>query len=194
MFKRVSNLRSQIVIGDVPEGMLSPEQEDALRSAAVVLLDRFFADIDHLEAGGDFADADMVEYLPPRFLPKYDHLFAKEFLLCVATVAWKLAQPGQSTLACVGEELALHALVTEAEGILGARGALVDLADLLELATEDADYELLFDMAWDGIEDSDTGRDMRVANLAFDDWFRPFRDTDPGRRCLRGGNGVTADH
>ena len=167
------------MIGDMPDGLLSSEQKDALRSAAVVLFDRFFADIGHLEAGGDFADTDMVEYLPARFLPKYDHLFAKEFLVCVATVAWKLVQPGHSMLACVGEELALHALVTEAEEILKARGAGVDLADLLELATEDADYELLFDMAWDGIEDSDTGRDMRVANLAFDDWFKPFREGYP---------------
>lgn len=82
-----------ILIGDMPEGLLAPEQEDALRSAAVVLLDRFFADIGYLEAGGDFADTDMVEYLPARFIPKYDHLFAKEFLVCVATVAWKLANP-----------------------------------------------------------------------------------------------------
>src|SRR5690554_2532568 len=121
----------------------------------------------------------MVEYLPPRFLPKYDHLFAKEFLVCVAMVASKLTSPSHSMLACVGEELALHALVTEAEEILEARGAGTDLADLLELATEDADYELLFDMAWDGIEDSDTGRDVRVANLAFDDWFKPFREEYP---------------
>jgi hypothetical protein len=163
----------------MPEGLLSPVQEDALRSAAVMLLDRFFADVGHLEAGGDFADTDMVEYLPPRFLRKYDHLFAKEFLICVATVASKLASPSHSMLACVGEELALHALVTEAEEILEARSAGVDLADLLELATEDADYELLFDMAWDGIEDSDTGRDMRVANLAFDVWFKPFREEYP---------------
>lgn len=167
------------MIGDAPEGLLSAEQRDALRSAAVVLLDRFFADIGHLEAGGDFADTDMVKYLPARFLPKYDHLFAKEFLVCVATVAWKLAPPGHSMLASVGEELALHALVTEAEEILEARGAGVDLADLLELATEDADYELLFSMAWDGIEDSDTAREEGMANLAFDDWFKPFREEYP---------------
>jgi len=167
------------VIGDVPDGMLSSEQEDALRYAAVVLLDRFFADIGHLEAGGDFADTDMVDYLPARFASKYDHLFAKEFLICVATVAGKLVSPLHSMLACVGEELALHALVTEADGILEARGVGVDLADFLEMATEDADYELLFDMAWDGIEDSDTARDEGMANLAFDDWFKPFRQTDP---------------
>jgi len=175
----VSNQPEREVIGDVPEGMLVPIQEQALRSATVVLLDRFFADVGHLEAGGDFADTDMVAYLPQRFAPKYGYLFAKEFLICVATVAANLMHPGHSMLACVGEELALHALVTEANGILEARGAGVDLADFLELATEDADYELLFDMAWDGIEDSDTAREEGMANLAFDDWFKPFRETHP---------------
>jgi hypothetical protein len=167
------------MIGDVPEGLLSSEQEDALRSAAVTLLDEFFSDVGHLEAGGDFADTEMAGYLPARFLPKYDHLFAKEFLVCVATVASKLAGPGHSMLACVGEELALHAIVDMAAAVLDLRGEEADLGDFLELANEDRDYELLFDMAWDGIEDSDTGRDMRVANLAFDDWFKPFREGHP---------------
>lgn len=100
------------MIGDAPEGLLSSEQVDALRSATVVLLDRFFADIGHLEAGGDFSDTDMVEYLPARFLPRYDHLFAKEFLVCVAMVAWKLVQPGHSMLASVGEELTPNSVST----------------------------------------------------------------------------------
>lgn len=164
------------MIGDVPEDLLSPEQKEALRSAAVVLLDRFFSDIGHLEAGGDFADTDMVDYLPARFLPKYDHRFAKEFLICVAAVAAKLVHPGHSMLACVGEELALNALVTEAVGILEARGAEADLGGFLELATEDGDYELLFDMAWDGIEGSDAAREEGMANLVFDDWFKRFRE------------------
>ncbi len=150
------------MIGDVPDRMLSSEQEDALRSAAVVLLDRFFADIGHLEAGSDFTDTDIVDYLPARFLSKCDHLFAKEFLICVATVAAKLVHPGHSMLACVGEELALIAIVDAAEAIIDLRGEGADLGDFLELATEDADYELLFDMAWDGIEDSETGCSSRL--------------------------------
>jgi hypothetical protein len=175
----VSNFRSHIVVGDAPEGLLSVEQKDALRSAALVLLERFFADIGHLEAGGAFADTDMVEYLPARFLPKYDHLFAKEFLVCLTTVASKLVQPGNWPLTCVGEELALNALVMEAEEILEAQGAEEDLDGFRELATADADYELLFHMAWDGIEDSDIGREEGMANLAFDDWFNPFNDDLP---------------
>ena len=50
-------------MGDTPEGLLSPEQDDALRSAVATLLDEFFSDIGHLEAGGDFADTSMVSYL-----------------------------------------------------------------------------------------------------------------------------------
>ncbi len=103
--KPVSHLRMQQVIGDVPEGMRAPAQEQALRSATVVLLDRFFADVGHLEAGGDFADTDMVAYLPQRFARKYNHLFGKEFLVALGTVASKLVQPGNWPLACVGEEL-----------------------------------------------------------------------------------------
>ncbi|NIA26110.1 MAG: hypothetical protein GWP04_11160 [Gammaproteobacteria bacterium] len=33
---------------------------------------------------------------------------------------------------------------------------------------------MLYDMAWDGIEDSEFGRELRVMNLVFDEWFAPF--------------------
>jgi hypothetical protein len=64
----------------------------------------------------------------------------------------------------------------------------VDRADLLELATEDADYELLFSMAWDGIEDSETAREEGMANLAFDHWFRPFREESPVHPYVESGS------
>ena len=51
--KRVSNLRVREVIRDVPEGTLSPKQHGALDAAANVLLDQFFANVGHLEAGGE---------------------------------------------------------------------------------------------------------------------------------------------
>ena len=177
--KRSSNRRGQNVIGDVPEGMLSPKQEKALRSAAVALLDRFFADVGHLEAGGDFSDTDMAAYLPVRFLPKYNHLFAKEFLVAFSAVASKLVQPGNWPLACVAEELALHALIEEAESQLETRGEEAYLGDFRELATKDKDYMWLLDMAWDGIEDSEIGRQEGVMNLAFDAWFEPFFEGIP---------------
>lgn len=176
----MSNLRTApIVVGDVPEGFLTAKQEDALRKSATVLLDQFFSDIGHLEAGGDFADTNMVEYLPARFAPKYDHLFAKEFIVCLGTVVSKLVQPGNWPLACVGEELALNALIEDAEVILQERGDTGDLGDFRELGTKDNDYLMLFEMAWDGIEDSDLGRQVRVMNLAFDEWFVPFYEGVP---------------
>jgi hypothetical protein len=167
------------VIGDVPEGLLSATQMEALRRSATALLDRFFSDIGHLEAGGGFPDTDMMEYLPARFAPTYDHLFAKEFLVCLATVVSKLVQPGNWPLACVGEELALNALIENAEEILKEKGESGGLGDFRELATKDNDYLMLFDRAWDGIEDSDLGRQVRVMNLAFDEWFERFYEGIP---------------
>ena len=32
---------------------------------------------------------------------------------------------------------------------------------------------------WDGVEDSELGRRLGVANLRFDEWFHPFRDQIP---------------
>jgi hypothetical protein len=86
----------------------------------------------NLEAGGDFADTEMVGYLPPRFLPKYNYLFAKQFLVCVATVGSKLTHPPHSMLACAGEELALNAIVDSAEAILDLRGEEAGLGDFLD--------------------------------------------------------------
>jgi len=167
------------LIGDVAAGLLSQHQERALKAAATTLLDRFFADVGHLEAGGDFESTDLIECLPPRFASKYDHLFAKEFVVCLAAVGSKLVQPGNWPLACVAEELALHALIEEAESILEVGDEEADFGDFRELAFKDDDYLMLFDMAWDGIEDSDLGRQVRVMNLAFDEWFEAFYERIP---------------
>ncbi|CAN5697774.1 hypothetical protein BH18ACT6_BH18ACT6_25200 [soil metagenome] len=162
------------MIGDVPEGLLSAEQDKALRTATTILLDRFFADVGHLEAGGEFDDTAMAGYLPPIFLPKYTSVFAKQFLICVAMVGWKLAQPEPSRLGCVGEELALRGLIEEAEAILEVGGHDTDLGGFHELAFDDTDFLMLFEPAFDGIEDSDIGTEMGVGHLAFEDWFKPF--------------------
>ncbi len=137
------------------------------------------ADVGHLEAGGGFDTTDMAAYLPARFAARYDYLFAKEFVVCLATVACKLVQPGNWPLACVAEELALHVVVEEAEAILEAGGEEADFDDVRELAFKDEDYLMLYDMAWDGIGDSEFGRELRVMNLAFDEWFEPFHESVP---------------
>jgi hypothetical protein len=70
-------------------------------------------------------------------------------------------------------------LIEEAESILEVRDEEADFGDFRELAFKDEDYLMLFDMAWDGIEDSDLGRQVRVMNLAFDEWFEPFYEGIP---------------
>ena len=176
------------MIGDLPADLLTPQQEEALKAGATMLLDKFFADLGHLEAGGGWDTTDMAMYLPARFAAKYDYLFAKEFVVCLVTVAAKLVQPGNWPLACVAEELALHIIIEEAEAILETRGEEADFGDVRDLAFKDADYEMLYDMAWDGIEDSELGRQMRVANFAFDEWFEPFYENVPVHPYVESGS------
>ena len=59
----------------------------------------------------------------------------------------------------------------------------IDMAEYLprkhisrhNLAFEDWDFEMLFDPAYDGVDDSVDPRN-EVVNLHFDEWFKPFND------------------
>src|SRR5208282_1706491 len=52
----------------------------------------------------------------------------------------------------------------------------VDFSSFEEIAYEDADFMLLFQGSWDGIEESEIGEALGMANLRFQDWFKPFND------------------
>lgn len=167
------------MIGEVPEGLLSQAQKEALNAGVSLVIDMFLDDLIALRSGGEFEDTSMSDQLPARFAHKYDPGFPRKFLVAAVTAAWKLAQPGSWPLGCVAEELALQAIVDHAEAVLQLEGSSEDLTDFLDLATKDSDYLLLFDPAWDGIEDSQQGRDARVVNLKFEEWFEPFYDAMP---------------
>ncbi|MGH8923843.1 MAG: hypothetical protein ACRDWA_04250 [Acidimicrobiia bacterium] len=175
----MSNRRERDVIGNVPEGLLTAKQEKALDAGVSLVIDMFLDDLFLLASNGEFEDTNMSGHLPARFAHLYTRGFARKFFVSAVTVSWKLAQPGSWPLGCVAEELALQAIVDHAEEWLSAGESTEDLADFLDLATKDGDYQLLFDMAWDGIEDSREGRDHRVWNLRFEDWFEPFYDEVP---------------
>jgi hypothetical protein len=70
--------------------------------------------------------------------------------------------------------MALAALLSEAEAWLEDRGSEVDLRLAAGGAFQDTDFELLFKPAYDGIEDADETAHLAIANLGFDDWFKPF--------------------
>jgi hypothetical protein len=167
------------MMGSELRSILRTDHQRALLTAVHVLIDQFLDDIVALQRGDHFADTGMADHLPSTYCHRYDLLVAKRFLACVYTVAWKLQSPDPQVLACVGEELALHALIQSAEAILESKGASAGFDLLRETAFEDEDYALLFDPQWDGIEDSERGRRLGIANLRFDEWFKPFRKEAP---------------
>jgi hypothetical protein len=167
------------MIGSELRSVLRADHQRALATAVHVLIDEFLDDVVALQRGERFADTGMADHLPSTYCHRYDLLVAKRFLACVYTVAWKLQSPDPQVLACVGEELALHALIRSAQVILESKGAEAEFDLLCETAFEDEDYALLFDPQWDGIENSERGRRLGMANLHFDEWFKPFREEAP---------------
>ena len=117
----------------------------------------------------------LTAYLPERYAARYSPQFIKQFALCLFTVAWKLAQPAWIRPACVAEELALRALIREAEAVLEQEGRRpFDFGDFEDEAFDDLDFEYLFTPATDGIDRSPAGAWLGMGSLAFDDWFTPF--------------------
>lgn len=146
----------------------------ALGDGAVIVLDEYLEALASLGRHEPFAQTAMADALPRTFLPRYDLLFAKGFVLCVSTVVWKLQSPDQQELARVAEELALNASIGQAAALLETHGQEVDLGDVYELAFQDLDFEFLLEARFDGIEDSNLAQPLRLANLRFEDWFTPF--------------------
>ncbi len=99
--------------------LLPPGYRRALEAGNAWLIERRFDDIAAFrDVGWRVADWALVAHLPSRYLLRYTPLFVKQFFVCVLTVAWKLAQPSWVPLACVAEELALRAIIREAEAVL----------------------------------------------------------------------------
>lgn len=165
--------------GAFDDAALPPSHRAALEHACSVLLDEFLDDVADLAARpGSWDDTYMASYLPERYREHYTPFFAREFLCCASTVAWKLAQAEWLGAACLAEELALNALVERA----GAE---------LELAGEDADFDAFMSEAFEStafeemldVDDEDGAaapRRPEVSGRAIpvDEWFRPFHEGD----------------
>ena len=150
---------------------------EALRDAAIIYLDECFSTIADGEPGQSYADTPIGSYLPQRYEHYYDGRFARDWATTVAVVGWKLAQPSDVTLACVAEELALFALIRQAQVLLDLRELENDeqaWSDFRDLVFEDEDFLFLFNPEFDGIEETDWAREHAVVGLKFNEWFRPF--------------------
>lgn len=155
--------------------VLSPDEFYALSEGIDLLIDQSFDDVIGIGSPGwSVANSFMADHLPRRYLPAYTPLFAKQFLVCILTVAWKLAQPHPSMLSCVAEELALRAIIDRAILVSEERGAVADFSQLEEELYEDMDFEFLFDFSRDGVERSEVGARLGMGSLDHRDWFKPF--------------------
>ena len=118
--------------------------------------------------------------MPEQYILSYTPLFCRQFVVCVITVAWKLAQPQWHPLSCLAEELALRALITEAESIMEEAGEMADVGDFEDTVFEDLDHEYLFRPALDGIDRSPVGARLGTGSLHPKGWFEPFGDGSRG--------------
>ncbi|MGH2714189.1 MAG: hypothetical protein ACRDM7_09965 [Thermoleophilaceae bacterium] len=180
-----------VSVGEVSESTnpraLGAEALDILRDAADELRDELREDIQTLPAGGRYDDTFAVsEHLPVVYARHYTPELVAHWAGSVETVAHKLAAYPNTYLASTAEELAGHALIGRCEALIDEREEELNDPDAVrekfseahDLAFEDHDVLLLFDARFDGIEDSDVGEMMGMANLHVRDWFMPFRSDD----------------
>jgi len=154
-----------------------------LVDAAVITVDHLIVDIVSLRTGEAVApdgieDTWVLSQLPARFAPKYTALFAQQFLVALIDVTSRLTQ-GWQPLASVAQELGLRVLLNQVEVVADAADVALDddwRGHLEDLLFEDVDHELLYDPAYDGIEDDPESQPPGMAPMRFEDWFRPFND------------------
>ncbi len=121
------------------------------------------------------ANTHLGAHLPERYLPRYNSAFFKRFAVCLVVVGQKLAERRWPGLSCVAEELALRALIEEAESALEMGGLPdFDFGYFEDEAFEDLDFEYMFQGHLDGIDRSEVAARLSMGSLAFEDWFRPF--------------------
>lgn len=109
-----------------------------------------------------------VAGLPPRFADRYDDDFTDRFLEAIDAVISKLKSKEDERPTSTAEELALHCILRESEGLLD------ELADQVR---DDDDIFLL----WEEPEpDPIVHKLLRKVNLEFDKWFVPFGSAEEG--------------
>lgn len=139
----------------------------ALRDATVLLTRYFFDAVTDLSKGIPIEETWMSEYLPSRYRAHYDETFGRQFLTCLLSVSGGLWSGGSFRPACVGEQLAFHALLDFAQATIEDRGQEADFGTLWDLAYDDLGVNTLFTVS--GVVDP---------RLEFRRWFEPFTTGD----------------
>jgi hypothetical protein len=159
--------------------VLPDVKRQAMHAAVVLLLDDAF---ESLARNGDLSESMIAWYLPERLERHYTDVLYRGMLVAIANVGGQLAGTDAPALRCLADEMALHVIIEHAGVWLEDHGELDEgWGDYEDRVFEDVDFELLYDPAWDGIEDpdSDVARQEGMANLHPKDWFKPFRPDEP---------------
>jgi hypothetical protein len=172
-------------IGQAYQTCLTQEEQKALDVGCALLIDQVFEDLKGIEGPEDLVETTLELHLPGRYLLRYTPLFCKQFLVCILTVVWKLAQPERWPLSCVAEELAAWAIINQARVPLELEADQVTANEafegLIQELFEDLDFRWLFDDAFDGIDETTLGRMMGIESLKFEAWFFP-KSPEPSYR------------
>ncbi len=159
-------------VGQAYSDVLTPSAQKGLEMACDWIIDHCFENYSDLKGPEEFEGTVLGGHLPPRYLHRYTPLFYKQFAVCVITVVWKLAQPKQMPLS----SLAAWAIINEAKTLTEEDGEEIEkvFERFIDVYFEDLDFELLFDNAYDGIDESEVGQELGMSSLALNDWFKPF--------------------
>jgi|SRR5690348_5440522 len=175
-----------MAVGQAYSDVLTQQEQQALHEACDVLIDEVFEDLKTIEDPKDLVDTALGDCLPERYLYRYTPLFFKQFVVCIITVAWKLAQPEHMPLSSLAEELAAWALVRKAQTLIemGEEGGQTSddpFGSFIDAFFEDLDFAYLFDEAYDGIDkEAELAQVLGMSSLSLQDWFKPFSD-EPSR-------------
>jgi hypothetical protein len=163
------------------EDILPTNHRQALADACDRLIDMWLDELAAIMHGDwSVANSAIAEALPRSYLLSYTPIFAKQFYVCLITVALKLAQPRRVPLTCVAEELAARALIEEAEQVLEEDGQEANFDHFVDVLVEDIDFLILFGPKLDGLKTSAVGRYLGMGYVEFKDWFVPFGSGDRG--------------
>jgi hypothetical protein len=102
-------------LGEVYRQMLTIQEQEALVTCIPLLLNDWFADLVAWHEEKSLDRTKLAMALPEACRSFITPVFAKAFLLCLSTVAWKLAQPQLYSLSNVAEQLAARALLARAK-------------------------------------------------------------------------------
>lgn len=159
------------------DSLLPLNLRQALAEAIRRLIDSGFKDLCQVQDVPEMLlETDLMVHLPGRFLKRYTPDVLRRFLVCVIIVAYKFTESDRIELTCVGEALAAHAIITEAELVLDSRRQGLQFEqhfDAFEaLLFQQIDIRKLFDSELYQVDDSKLDEMLSAAGLEFESWFR----------------------